>query len=73
MFIWRWERSTAFRWERMSLAFRGGYNSQKSVGGSADGLSAGLGFGWRNLTVDYAFVSHGDLDPSQVLSIGYGF
>jgi hypothetical protein len=57
----------------ISVAFRGGYNTQKSVGGSADGLSAGLGFGWRNLTVDYAFVSHGDLDPSQVLSIGYGF
>jgi hypothetical protein len=58
---------------RLSLAFRGGYNTRESTGGSADGLSAGLGFGWRNLTVDYSFVSHGDLDPSQVLSVGFGF
>jgi hypothetical protein len=57
----------------LSLALRGGYNSRESTGGSAEGLSAGLGFGWRKLVVDYAFVSHGDLDPSQVLSVGYGF
>jgi hypothetical protein len=57
----------------LSLALRGGYNSRTSTGGSAEGLSAGLGFGWRKLVVDYAFVSHGDLDPSQVLSVGYGF
>lgn len=56
-----------------SLALRGGYNSRTSVGGNADGLSAGLGFGWQKLTVDYAFVSHGDFDPSQVISVGYGF
>lgn len=57
----------------ISLALRGGYNSRESTGGSAEGLSAGLGFGWRKLTVDYAFVSRGDLDPGQVLSVGYGF
>lgn len=57
----------------ISSALRGGYNSRQSTGGSAEGLSAGLGFGWRKLVVDYAFVSHGDLDPGQVLSIGYEF
>lgn len=57
----------------LNLALRAGYNSRASVGGSAEGLSAGVGFGWNNLTVDYAFVSHGDLDPGQVLSVGYGF
>lgn len=57
----------------VSLALRGGYNSRESTGGKADGFSAGFGCGWRKLNVDYSFVSHGDLDPSQVLSIGYGF
>jgi hypothetical protein len=57
----------------LSLSLRGGYTTRASSGGQAEGLSAGLGFGWNRLTVDYAFVSHGDLDPSQVLSVGYGF
>ena len=57
----------------ISVSFRCGYNTRASVGGRADGLAAGVGFGWQKLSVDYAFVSHGDLDPSQVLSIGYGF
>jgi hypothetical protein len=57
----------------LNLSLRGGYNTRPSSNGSAKGLSTGLGFGWRTLTVDYAFVSHGDLDPSQVISIGYGF
>ncbi|MBL0058095.1 MAG: PorV/PorQ family protein [Elusimicrobia bacterium] len=57
----------------LSLALRGGYNSRESTGGSAEGLSAGLGFGWRKLVVDYAFVSHGDLDPGQVISVKFGF
>jgi hypothetical protein len=57
----------------ISVSFRGGYNTRASVGGRADGLAVGVGFGWKKLTVDYAFVSHGDFDPSQVLSIGYGF
>lgn len=59
--------------EDLSLSLRGGYNTRPSGNGSAEGLSAGVGFGWRMLTVDYAFVSHGDLDPSQVFSIGFGF
>lgn len=57
----------------MSLSIRGGYNGRTSAGGNAEGLSVGLGFGWKKLTVDYAFVSHGDLDPSQVVSIEYAF
>ena len=57
----------------IAVAFRGGYNTRTSVGGRADGLTAGFGFGWRKLTVDYAFVSHGDLDPGQVLSVSYVF
>jgi hypothetical protein len=57
----------------LNLALRGGYNSRQSVGGNAEGLSAGVGFGWNKLTVDYAFVSHGDLDPGQIFSVGYGF
>lgn len=59
--------------DQLSLALRGGYNSRESTGGSAEGLSVGLGFGWRKLMVDYAFVSHGDLDPGQVLSVGFEF
>lgn len=59
--------------KEISLSLRGGYNGRTSAGGSAEGLSAGLGFGWGKLVVDYAFVSHGDLDPSQVLSVGYAF
>ena len=57
--------------EEVTLAIRGGYTTRDSGGNG--GLSAGLGFGWNRLNVDYAFVSHGDLDPSLVLSIGYGF
>lgn len=36
-------------------------------------LGAEYRFGWRKLSVDYAFVSHGDLDPIQVMSIGIDF
>lgn len=57
--------------EEVSLALRGGYSTRDS--GGSEGLSAGIGFGWNRLNVDYAFVSHGDLDPSQVLSVGYNF
>ena len=59
--------------QEMNISVRGGYNTRSSSGGKAEGLSAGMGFGWRGLAVDYAFVSHGDLDPSQVISVGYRF
>lgn len=59
--------------QEMNISLRGGYNTRPSGGGKAEGLSAGMGFGWRGLDVDYAFVSHGDLDPSQVISVGYRF
>jgi len=56
----------------LSLSLRGGYTS-RSVGGDPQGFSAGVGFGWKKLTVDYAFLSKNDFSPSQVLSITYGF
>jgi hypothetical protein len=59
--------------EKVELAIRAGYNGESSSGGGADGFAAGVGFLWSGLSVDYAFVSQGDLDPSQVISIGYAF
>jgi hypothetical protein len=65
--LFDWSASTD-----IGITLRGGYMT-RDAGNGSDGLSAGLGFGWGNLGVDYAFVSHGDLDPSQVISIYYGF
>ena len=55
------------------LALRGGYNNRSSFDGNAVGLSAGMGFGWKGLSLDYAFVNQGDLDSSQILSLTYNF
>jgi hypothetical protein len=56
----------------LSLSLRAGYTT-KSTGGQDQGFSAGMGFGWRKLTVDYAFVNQPNFDASQVLSVGYAF
>ena len=57
----------------ISVAIRAGYNSRSTNGGGTQGVSAGLGFGWKKLIVDYAFITQGDLDAQQVLSVGYNF
>ncbi len=37
------------------------------------GLSAGVGFGYRDLCVDYAWVPYGDLGSTHRISLGYKF
>lgn len=61
------------------LAGRLGYKSNGKdwkTGGNMDfisGISAGLGFKWRELGIDYAFVSYGDLGTVNQISLRYLF
>lgn len=55
-----------------TFAVRGGYNTRTAgdVGGLT-GLSAGLGFGFKTLQIDYALVPLGDLGLTHRLSLSY--
>jgi hypothetical protein len=53
-----------------TFAVRGGYNTRTAgdVGGLT-GLSAGLGFGFKTMQIDYALVPLGDLGLTHRLSL----
>jgi hypothetical protein len=60
--------------DRYSLAIRAGYNGRSSGNeGGSEGFAAGLGFGFRGVGVDYAFVPMGDLGQSHRISLSYSF
>lgn len=59
--------------EAYSLAARAGYNTRSTDAGSLSGFAAGLGFGLRGLSVDYAFLPMGDLGQVHRVSMSYGF
>jgi hypothetical protein len=63
----RWYTGSA-----LSLSIRGGYNSRR-VGGETAGYSTGVGFGFRQLSVDYAYVTRGTFDAGHRVSLNYGF
>jgi fibronectin type 3 domain-containing protein len=56
-------------WLMNTLALRGGYDFGYDVGG----LTAGAGFKWEDLGVDYAFVPYSMLGNSHRISLSYSF
>lgn len=56
-------------WLFNTLALRGGY----TFGYDLANLSAGAGFRWQSLGVDYAFVPYSNLGGSHRLSLGWQF
>jgi hypothetical protein len=58
------------------VAVRTGYqlgHGQDQLGSSLVGFSAGVGFEFKNLTFDYAYVPFGDLGTTQRISVGFRF
>ena len=62
------------RWRDMEFALRMGYktNNLKDLG-VLSGFSAGLGFIWKGLGVDYAWVPYGDLGNTHRVSLSGRF
>ena len=57
-----------------TLAGRLGYNSRTLPGiAGVTGVSAGLGFGHRDLDVDYAIVPYGGLGITNTVSVAFKF
>jgi len=66
----RWRENFGLEyWLFNTLALRGGYQ----VGYDLTGLTAGLGFRWKSLELDYAFVPYGDLGYTNRVSLVYDF
>ena len=66
--------TTLMKNDRYSLKARGGYNTQASGGaGGMTGAAFGLGFGFKGLGVDYAFLPMGTLGQIHRISLSYGF
>jgi len=62
------------RWKDMEFAIRMGYktNTLKDLGGLS-GLSAGLGFMWKGLGIDYAWVPYGHLGNTHRVALSGRF
>jgi long-subunit fatty acid transport protein len=57
-----------------NLAFRAGYKTDFIAGiDLLSGLTAGLGFKWKNYEADYAFVPYGDLGFTHRISLSVKF
>ena len=66
----RWRENVgAEYWLFNTVALRGGYE----VGYDVNGVTAGAGFRWRTLELDYAFVPYGDLGYANYVSLVYDF
>jgi hypothetical protein len=59
--------------ERMQAAGRLGFSTRARDTGGLNGVSAGLGFTYRDYTIDYAFVPYGDLGDTHRISLGVKF
>ncbi|OGS18313.1 MAG: hypothetical protein A2219_00410 [Elusimicrobia bacterium RIFOXYA2_FULL_50_26] len=55
-----------FSFEDVLLAARAGFKSELR-------FTSGVGFEYKNITLDYAFVPYGELDNTHRISIRYGF
>jgi hypothetical protein len=53
------------------LIGRTGYNSKAKDTGGLNGISGGLGFVYRQICVDYAFVPYGDLGDTHRISFSF--
>jgi long-subunit fatty acid transport protein len=54
------------------IAIRAGYNTRADTN-KLTGLHCGMGFNWKGMAFDYAFVPFGDLGSNNVLSVGMKF
>lgn len=59
--------------QESSVAGRLGYRTNTEGLSGLAGLTTGVGFGYRDLYVDYAFVPYGDLDDTHRVTLGYKF
>lgn len=57
-------------WMKDIMALRGGYKSNQDTGG---GWSAGLGFRFQRIYLDYAYAPYGDLGNTHTISLGMRF
>lgn len=57
-------------WMRDIIALRAGYKSNQDIGG---GWSAGLGFKFQRICLDYAYAPYGDLGNTHRISLGMRF
>ncbi len=66
----RWRQNFGLEyWLFNTLALRGGYMGGYDVGG----LTAGMGFRWNNIGLDYAFVPYSDLGDTHRISLDFSF
>ena len=54
-------------WMRDKVALRAGYNTKQDIG---PGWSAGLGFKFQRISLDYAYIPYGDLGDTHRISLG---
>lgn len=60
--------------EKIAGSLRAGYNIARTRGvDGLTGLTAGMGFEWDRLRLDYAWVPYGDLGSTNRVSFGYSF
>ena len=57
-------------WMREIIALRAGYKTNQDI---AEGWSAGLGFKFQRIHLDYAYVPYGDLGNTHRISLGMKF
>jgi len=57
-------------WIRDIIALRAGYKTNQDIG---EGWSAGLGFKFQRICLDYAYVPYGDLGNTHRISLGMKF
>lgn len=58
--------------EKFNVAGRAGYNTRTDTGGLS-GLTLGLGFGYTDYSLEYAFVPFGDMGSTHRISVGIKF
>jgi hypothetical protein len=59
-------------WANQMVAVRLGYNT-RTESGEMDGIHAGVGIVWKNMTFDYAVIPSGDLGVLNYISVGMVF
>ena len=57
-------------WLRNVLALRAGYKTNQDIG---QGLTAGIGYKFGRICLDYAYVPYGDLGDAHRISLGIKF
>lgn len=57
-------------WMQDTIALRAGYKTNQDIG---PGWSAGLGFKFQRICLDYAYAPYGDLGNTHRISLGMNF